>query len=482
MNHRIINILRNTTLVMASMVLFAGCERELSDDAVPATFPNTADIYTDNPVGLTDEFFISFDPAEGANPEAFGTDDNVSYEGSSSIRIDVPAPSDPNGSFIGGIFKDRGAGRNLTQYDALTFWAKASTTALFDEVGFGNDFEDSKYETKRFNLPLSTDWRKYIVPIPDASKLTQELGMFIFSTGTQSTGGAGHIIWIDELRFETLGTVAQLRPSIFDGEDRVEPGFVGATSRVTGLGATFNAAVGGDIEVLPAPLYFEFSSSNPGVASVDELGNIEINGVGEATITAILNGVVAEGSLTLLVEGEFISAPTPPERNPEDVISIYSDAYNGVSGLNLAIFNNSEIQVEEFTFNDDSVVSYSNLAFVGQGWDGTSDVSGMEFLHVDIQVSQSFNPNTDAVVVELIDFGANGSDGGGDDTGGGFRVLGTQLQQDQWIGIDIPVNGFTLPTGGGFAGSPNLNNVARVVFVGSGISNILVDNVYFYRN
>ena len=34
----------------------AGCERDLSEDAVAATFPSTAEVYTDAPVGLTDEF------------------------------------------------------------------------------------------------------------------------------------------------------------------------------------------------------------------------------------------------------------------------------------------------------------------------------------------------------------------------------------------------------------------------------------------
>jgi len=77
--------------------LIIGCDRDISDDAALASFPNTAEIFTDNPVGLTDDFFISFDPVEGANTEGFGTDDNEAYQRTSSIRIEVPAPNDPNG-------------------------------------------------------------------------------------------------------------------------------------------------------------------------------------------------------------------------------------------------------------------------------------------------------------------------------------------------------------------------------------------------
>ena len=109
-------------VILSLLVLLAfGCTRDESD--LPfAKFPSTAEVFTDNPVGLTDEFFISFDPNGGANTEGFGTDENEFFEGTTSIRIDVPSPSDPDGNFIGGIFRDRGDGRDLTEYDALTFW------------------------------------------------------------------------------------------------------------------------------------------------------------------------------------------------------------------------------------------------------------------------------------------------------------------------------------------------------------------------
>jgi len=135
---------KNTLLTGLVIALTVSCERDISDDAIEATFPNTADIFTDIPVGLTDEFFISFDPNVGANTAGFGTDDNEAYVGTSSIRIDVPSPTDPDGNFIGGIFRDRGAGRDLSGYDALTFWAKGTLTGTI-QVGFGTDFMTDTY-------------------------------------------------------------------------------------------------------------------------------------------------------------------------------------------------------------------------------------------------------------------------------------------------------------------------------------------------
>ena len=482
-NRKHINVKTIFSLTLV-LILLSSCERGLSDEAVFATFPNTAEIYTDSPVGLTDEFFRSFDPALGANPEAFGTDDNVAFEGNSSIRIDVPAPNDPNGNFVGGIFLDRGEGRNLTEYTALTFWARASITASIGLVGFGTDFEENKFAVERRNIPLSTDWRKYIVPIPDPSKLVQEKGMFVFSAGgldiidSEPNGNEiGFTFWMDELRFENLSTIAQLRPAIFSGEDLTEQGFTGTILPVVGLEATFNAPSGENITVIPAPRYFDFSSSDTNVAFVNELGLIEIVGEGTTTITGQLDGVLAQGSLNLEVLGSFVGAETPPVRDPGDVISIFSDAYTSVTNLNFAIFNDPNVQVQTQSFNGDQIVTYDNLGFVGLGWDGTNDVSGMTHLHVDVQLTSSINP---ALTVELIDFGADNADGGGDDTGGGFVVPSSDLTEGTWVGIDIPINAFTQATGGGFSGSPNLNNIARVAFISNG-SSFTIDNIYFYR-
>ena len=208
------------TFAIAGIVTTAlvSCEREFSEDITLATFPTIPEVFTDNPVNLTDEFFISFDPADGANVYGFDTD-NDAYKGTQAIKIDVPAPNDTNGGFIGGIFLDRGEGRNLSEYTALTFWAKGSTTATVGLFGFGTDFIEDKYTVSLEDTTLSTAWKKYIIPIPDPSKLVQEKGMFIFSAGTQSTGNLGYSIWLDEIRFEKLNTFAQARTSIMSGLD-----------------------------------------------------------------------------------------------------------------------------------------------------------------------------------------------------------------------------------------------------------------------
>lgn len=460
-------------LVLLSFV-FTSCEREISDAAVPAIFPTTAEVYTDNPVGLTDDFFESFDPALGANTEAFGTDESEAYLGESSIRLDIPAPNDPNGGFIGGIFRDRGEGRNLTNYDALTFWIKASRTATFDQIGFGADFEEGKFITTRSNIPLATDWRKVIVPIPEPSKLTQEKGLFLFATGTQSTDGVGFTVWIDEIKYEQLGTVAQPRPRIFGGQDQTALSNVGTDVTVTGISQTFSTTQG-DITVDAAPSYFEFMSSNQDIAIVSEQGIVTIVGSGDidpetgevinntSTITAKIGGVDAMGSLTV-------------ESVDLDIISIFSDVFANVPVDNYNGFYEpfQTTQGGAVVEDGNNVITYTELNFVAiefYGRDGSDvepiDATEMEFLHIDLRVNEPVDP-ADFVRIEL-----NNNFTLPNASAGSIEIDSSQLVQDQFIQFDIPLSNFT--------GLSARDALGMMLFVTDGtIENLSIDNIYFY--
>ena len=85
----------------------------------------------------------------------------------------MPNANDPTGSYAGAILRIDGAGRDLSGYDALTFYAKASQGNL-SEVGFGQDFITNNFLVSTVNLSVGTSWAKYTIPIPDASKLVEE--------------------------------------------------------------------------------------------------------------------------------------------------------------------------------------------------------------------------------------------------------------------------------------------------------------------
>ncbi|MBT8245045.1 MAG: carbohydrate-binding protein [Winogradskyella sp.] len=475
-----INNINKVFTFLAIAVVVLGCERGLSDDVQFASFPSDGDIFTDAPVGLTDEFFVSFDPAAGANPDGFGTDDNEAFEGRSSIRIDVPAPNDPNGGFIGGIFLDRGNGRDLSGFDALTFWAKSSTTATVGLAGFGTDFVQNKFAVARENIQLSTDWRKYTIPIPDPSKLIQEKGMFIFSAGSNSTNGFGFTFWIDELRFENLGTVAQPRPRIFSGQDLIQQSFIGTTLGTTGLTQTFNVEDGSNVTVGVSPSYFDFESSNIDVAFVNELGQISVIGEGTATITAQLGGVLAEGSLEITSIGAFDFAPTPTQ-DPSSVVSLFSDAYTDipVSRYNSFFepFQNTLGGV--VPVGDQSIISYTDLNFVGIVFNDVIfpaeavapvNATNLNTLHIDINVQEALQSG-DRLLLQLTNYGAT-------ETVGSYLINGSELAQDTWVSFDIPLSSFS--------GLTDLSRIGLLLFnsedgpANPTISNLFIDNIYFY--
>lgn len=444
-----------------------GCERNLSDDATVATYPKTAEIFIDGfSAGL------GYGAFGNTKLDAFNVDSSVKYAGTASMRFDVPNVNDPEGAFAGGVFIDAG-GRDLTGYDAITFWAKGSQSATLNSVGFGNDFGLNKYMVTMNNLSLATYWKKYTIPIPDASKLKMEKGMFWYAEGPEE--GKGYTFWIDEVKFEKLGTLAHPTPAIFEGVNKVEDSFIGVNMTITGLTQTFNLGTGVNQTVSPAPSYYTFKSSNPSVATVSELGVISVIGAGTTTITATLGGVDALGSIKINSLGAFTPAPTPT-RDAANVISLFSNAYTNVpveyyNGY-WAPYQTTQGQ-DDIHVNGDDIIRYTQLNFVGNQFSlPTVNASKMTHLHVDIQVQEAMTAG-DYIKIQLADFGANGVFGGGDDTSGTVTYTNSSLLNGKWVGLDIPLANFT--------GLISKNHLAQLIFISDAtISNILVDNMYFY--
>ena len=478
-------LLKLSFLLGLTILLFPGCKREPSPNISFATYETTAYVFNDAPVGLGTNFYFPYGP-DGNNPagskaNASSVDNTVGYLGTSSMRIDVPSGNDPTGNYAGAILRIDGAnsGRNLTGYDALTFWAKASTTGTASEIGFGEDFGANQFKATVNNVLLSTNWTKYIIPIPDASKLVRERGMLRYAIGGIGVDKLGFTIWIDELKFEKLGTIGQPRPKIFNGADLVQSSFNGTTIPVTGLSETFNLAGGADLTVIPAPSYFNFVSSNPSVASVDELGIVTVNKVGTATITASLNGVPASGSLKITSTGVF---PVTPQQVPlplaSNVISIFSDLFNNVNvDTYNGNFGGATTQTSLLTIGNNHVLYNTNVNYAGiQFQNPTVNATNLTFLHLNVFPNSTGGPS--ALNFSIRDRGANGmletdpNTGNpiGDDKQINYSVPANQLVVGQWLALDIPLTGDILNQKG---------NLAQITF--SGNIDFYLDNIYFYK-
>lgn len=466
MENRKFNYLKNTLLLGLVLITSINCERELSDDATEATYSKTPEVFIDGfSAGL------GYGAFGGSKYSAFTVDSEVKYEGTASMRFDVPSVGDPDGAYAGGVFID-GSGRNLTDYDALTFWVKGSQAATLNEVGFGTDFGENKYNVVLKNVSIDTNWKKVIIPIPDASKLIREKGMFWYSEGPEN--GLGYTFWMDNVKYEKLGTIAHAQASILNGNNIQETTFVGVNSKIENVNVTFNMPNGTNQSVAISPSYMEYTSSNPAVATVDSSGLVTSLSAGTAEITATFGGLPTTGKLTVNCVGTFVHAPTPT-RNQANVISIFSDAYTNVP---VNYYNGywqpwQTTVSNDFTVQGDNILNYTIFNFVGIEFSNpTVNAVSMTHVHLDAFIPGPIAPGRQLRVL-VVDFGANGVFGGGDDTRHSTTFTAPTLVSQNWISIDIP-----------FSAMPNLlsrSHLAQIILEGGDNSVIYVDNIYFYN-
>ena len=111
MNKHILNTAKGL-FFSAALVTLAGCEREISTDVL-ATSPKVAEVFLD-------EFAAGVDFQAWGKTTALSQDNETKYSGTASLKIEVPTPDDFLGNWTGGVFFTE-AGRDLSDYDALTF-------------------------------------------------------------------------------------------------------------------------------------------------------------------------------------------------------------------------------------------------------------------------------------------------------------------------------------------------------------------------
>jgi len=183
----------------------------------------------------------------------------------------------------------------------------------------------------------------------------------------------------------------------------------------------------------------------------------------------VKGGAIATAEYTESFEVTEVLAPTeaatdPATRNPEDVVSIFSDKYTDVT-LDELPTSWSESNFDATTIEGNNVWKLSNLDFLGMVTNYTNgvDVSAMEKLHIDYWVPAG---TTNELLVKI----ANTVDGGEDDAS-----LGT-TEGGSWQSIDLDITSFD---GGDLA---NKNKITQIIIDSDGISGVVyIDNLYFYK-
>lgn len=452
---------RHTFLLLAAAaaltVAMAGCGHDTADLGLA---PGNAD-----PIVFLDAYGdgVGYQAFAGSKVTAVTVDGTVSHLGTSSLKVSVPGPSDPAGGYAGGAFTTVQA-RDPSGYNALTFWARASRTATLDVAGLGNDNTGtSKYEVRWAAIPLTTAWTKYTIPIPLTGVLRAERGMFFFAEGPEA--GSGYTLWFDDIMFETVDTISNPRPGL---QSRLVGAFAGASFPVQGTRTTFD--VGGANQIVEhMPAWFDYATSVDSVAQVDQ-GIVRVYRAGRTEITARLGTIPAVGVLTVNASALPPDAAPVPTRPAADVISLFSNSYvNRPVDTWSATWDLADVSDVQIAGNDTK--AYSNLTYAGIEFTSLPiDATAMTHVHLDVWASGG------AICrIKLVDFGANGVFGGGDDreqelsfNGGTTPAFRTGV----WSDLDIPLESFT--------GLTTRGHVAQLI-LSSDASTVYVDNVYFHR-
>ena len=162
------------------------------------------------------------------------------------------------------------------------------------------------------------------------------------------------------------------------------------------------------------------------------------------------------------------AAPTPT-RDAATVKSLFSGAYTNVT-VDSWRTDWSAATYEEVSVAGDATKKYSALNYVGvETTTSPVDATAMTHLHLDV-----WSADFTAFGVKLVDFGADGAYGGGDDVE--HQKDFTSPAQGAWVSYDIPLSDFT--------GLTTRAHLAQYIFVGqpSGATTVWIDNIYFYND
>ncbi len=153
-------------------------------------------------------------------------------------------------------------------------------------------------------------------------------------------------------------------------------------------------------------------------------------------------------------------APTPPSRADADVISVFSDAYTNLDGTDFYPNWGQSTTFNQITIGGSAIIQYGNLNYQGIQLAGSTDVSAMEFLHVDIWTAD----DNDAKISPI-------------SSGPNETPYDLDLVPQQWTSFNIPLSFFTDQ-------NPLVDfaDLIQFKFDGNPVGGtIFVDNLYFYR-
>ncbi len=492
----------------------AGGKTATRDVAVtPAAPPPAADAIVFWDAYGTDVAFRDF----GGAANDVTIDPAETFNGRHVVKFAVTG----SGGYSGGAWVTS-TPRDLTAYDALTFWAKASVEGkAIDVTGFGNDAGagvGTGFPTERAQLPLTTAWQKFTVPVPDPAKFTNVAGLFHLAEAPE-----GYTIFFADVIFEDLGlatgaatiNLGNAAPSLAaGGTTTIDPG-------QTKVEYTLAGDPQGTFTLKPvASGFLGLASADTNLVTVNDAGVITgVAAGGPVDVTATLRGVTAAGKYSVTVTGGPVAPTTrPPLPAPPagaQVISLYaSQAAAGFAGATVTdasgnvdtwrtcwsagtggdpvdvVEGGTTARPRRYDFTPSAV--FAGVEFIGKtgaaqpgSCGGTItganelDVTGMSHFHIDV-----WTPDANNVQVKLVDAGADGQLTAPTDANATLNGLNPPaFGTGRWLSYDIPLEvGPAAFQNGNWVSPPaGLAHLAQMIFTVPNGGTIYVDNIYFYK-
>ncbi len=395
------------------------------------------------------------------------------------------------GAYSGGAFV-AAAPRDLSSFNALTFWAKANKTQSTLKVQLGNDGgagANVNYQVESIGLPLTTSWQQFVIPLPDPAKANGIDGLISFADANNN-----YTFWLADVQYLAVpasvlgtGTVAGDGFSAVGLNNTTTP-----PSLLVASGSTFQIPSGTNSltwtlgtgmlngsPVVPLPnggnldndawRWFTLSSSTTN-ATVSVDGLIKGVSAGTATIKGTLAGVPIPNNVPVTVtapQSTPTTAPATPTVPAANAVAVFdsSGVYTPLASVNLN--ENWCGGATEAPFAIPGTTPAQSVALYnwsntcdGIGWEANpinATSLGLTNFHVDL-----WSPTAGPLTLRLVD--AGGSQGN-------YTV--PAIPANTWTSVDVPLSSFT--------GLTAETAIQQLGLIGPAGYTVYVDNIYLYK-
>ena len=234
-----------------------------------------------------------------------------------------------------------------------------------------------------------------------------------------------------------------------------------------------NVTVNADFAISYDVYFGEPGSDNPVAANIGETASFVYQEAGTYTIRIVVMGAAIETTeyteefeVTAILQ-PIESAPLPPSRAAQDVISLYTSVYNDLPGTDFfpdwGQGGCCGSGWTTFDLNGDVMLQYINLSYQGNQLASPIDVTNMEYLHMDVWTAE----NVSRIETSLIS------------VSNGEKPVWSDLTPNEWTSIDIPISAFTDQ-------GLTVADIHQLKYVGDPFGTpdggtVFIDNIYFWK-